>query len=63
MPGQYKIIANYFASNAPTIQGPVTLQATVITNFGRPNEKREPLTLRLTDKKEMQEIGTITINP
>ncbi len=61
VPGTYKIVANYFGSQQQTIQGPVTVHATVITNFGRPNEKRESMTLRLTDQKENVPIGEITI--
>jgi tetratricopeptide (TPR) repeat protein len=61
MPGKYKIKANYFGSQQQTVQGPVTVQATVITNFGRADEKRESLTLRLTDRKEDQVIGEVTV--
>lgn len=59
MPGMYKVEINYFGSRAATIQGPVTVQAEVITHFGRPNEKRRSLTLRLTEKKETFELGQI----
>lgn len=52
MPGTYKIEANYYGSQAAQIMGPVTGQAEVITHFGRPNEKRKSLTLRLEDKKK-----------
>jgi hypothetical protein len=41
--------------------GPVTVQATVITHFGRPDERRESLTLRLADQKEPVQIGKVTI--
>ncbi len=60
--GTYKIRANYFGSQQQTLQGPVTVQATVITNFARPDEKRQSLTLRLTDRKENQDIGEVTID-
>ena len=62
-PGTYQINANYFGSTQQTLQGSVTIQATLITNFGRPNEKRQSLTLRLTDKKETIPLGQITIAP
>ena len=39
--------------------GPITVQAEVITHFGRPNEKRRSLTLRLTEKKETLRIGEV----
>ena len=37
------------------------MQATVITNFGRPDEKRQALTLRLKDNKQVVDIGTVTL--
>jgi hypothetical protein len=61
MPGVYTIEANYYGSRAQKVMGPVTVQATVITHFGRPDEKRESLTLRLAEQKETVEIGKVTI--
>ena len=60
VPGVYKIAANYFGTSQQSLQGPVTVQATVITNFGRPTERRQSLTLRLTNQKETVPIGEIT---
>jgi Ca-activated chloride channel family protein len=59
IPGAYKIRAKYFGSRQQTLLGPVTATATVITNFGRPNEKRQVLTLRLSGAKDMVDIGEI----
>ena len=61
MPGQYKIQANYYGSSQISLVGPATVQATVITNFGRPDEKRQALTVRLTTQKEVVEIGTVEL--
>ena len=61
MPGQYKIQANFYGSRLQQIAGPTTVQATVITNFGRPGETRESLTLRLASAKEVVDIGTVTL--
>ena len=52
MRGTYKIEANYYGSQAVQLMGPVTVQAEVITHFGRPDEKRKSLTLRLREQKE-----------
>ena len=60
MPGKYIIKANFFGSRQQTLSGPTTLQATVITNFGRADETRKVITLRLTDAKETIEVGAIT---
>lgn len=61
VPGTYKIAANFYGSQQQSLQGPVTVQATVITNFGRANEKRQAMTLRLTEQKETVPIGEVTI--
>ena len=61
MKGKYKIQANFFGSHQQSLSGPTTLQAEVITNFGRPNEKRQALTLRLEKAKDVVDVGTITI--
>ncbi|MES2983070.1 MAG: VIT domain-containing protein [Verrucomicrobiota bacterium] len=57
--GSYTLKTNYFASRQQTVVGPATITATVFTNWGRPNEKRETLTIRLDKPKEKIEIGTI----
>jgi Ca-activated chloride channel homolog len=59
MHGTYKIEANYYGSQAAQLMGPVTVQAEVITHFGRPNEKRKSLTLRLEEKKETVLVGEV----
>ena len=59
MHGAYKIEANYYGSQASQLMGPVTVQAEVITHFGKPNEKRQSLTLRLEEKKETVLVGEV----
>jgi Ca-activated chloride channel homolog len=59
MHGTYKIEVNYFGSQAAQLMGPVTVQAEVIAHFGRPNEKRKSLTLRLEEKKETMLVGEV----
>ena len=61
MPGEYKIQANFYGSRQQELTGPCTVQATVITNFGRPDEKRQALTLRLSSAKEVVDIGTVKL--
>lgn len=63
MPGKYMIQTNYYGSRQQTLSGPTTLQATVITHFGRPDESRRALTLRLTEAKEVIDVGTIEYSP
>jgi len=59
MNGTYKIEVNYYGSQSVQLTGPITVQAEVITHFGRPNEKRRSLTLRLTETKETLRIGEV----
>lgn len=61
VPGVYKIQTNYYGSGEQKLTGGTTVQATVITNFGRPNEKRQHLTLRLTQNKETVTIGEVKV--
>jgi tetratricopeptide (TPR) repeat protein len=61
MPGQYQIKAHFYGNRDQKLVGPTTLQATIITNFGRVDEKREAITLRLTDAKDWVDIGTVTL--
>jgi Ca-activated chloride channel homolog len=58
MAGEYRIQSNFFGSRSQTLTGATTIQAMVITDFGRPNEARRSLTLRLTDAKEVIDLGT-----
>ncbi len=57
MPGKYNIQANYYFNTQQTLAGETTIQATIFTNFGRPNESRQAVTLRLTDIKKVVNIG------
>jgi Ca-activated chloride channel homolog len=58
-PGKYKIEANYYGSRAARLLGPVIVQVDVFTNYGRKNEQRKSLTLRLKDAQETVPIGEI----
>ncbi len=59
MRGTYKIKANYYSSRAVKLAGAVTLQVDVYTNYGRPNQRRRSLTLRLKESKENFFVGSI----
>ncbi len=59
MPGRYTIKTKFFGSSAAKLIGAVTLQVDIYTNYGRPNQKRKSLTLRLTERKEIFEVGSI----
>lgn len=57
--GQYKVLANYYGCGAPTLTGAVTLQVDVFTNYGRPDEKRRSITMRLKQPSEVVPVGEI----
>lgn len=59
--GLYKVLANYFGSRQQTLLGPATVTATVFTNWGREDEKRQILSLRLDKVKDKVPIGDVTL--
>ncbi len=59
MRGRYRIRTKYFGSSAAKLSGGVTLQVDVYTNYGRANQRRRSITLRLTKAKETFDVGVI----
>lgn len=61
MSGEYKIQANFYGSSQQKLAGPTTIQATIITDFGRADEKRQSITLRLVGQKETVDVGAVKV--
>ncbi|WP_167496430.1 VIT domain-containing protein [Desulfopila sp. IMCC35006] len=61
VPGSYKIKAHYFGSHQQTICGPCTVTVTVFTNYGRADESRQVLTLRLDASGDDHLVGEVEI--
>jgi len=59
--GTYTIEANYYGSGAQTLLGAATVKAVVWTDWGRPNQQRRELTLRLETSGEAVLVGTIDL--
>jgi len=59
--GTYKILSNYFASHQTALTGATTVTATVYTDWGTSQEKRQVLTLRLDKPKEKCFIGEVKL--
>ena len=59
--GTYTIKAHYYGDRQQSIAGPTTITAYIWTNYGTPQEKKQEITLRLKDTKEIVDIGTVTI--
>jgi Ca-activated chloride channel family protein len=60
MKGRYRVRTHYFGSRAVALTGGVTLQLDLVTHWGRPNESRRAITLRLTEAREDFLVGEIT---
>jgi Ca-activated chloride channel family protein len=63
MRGNYRVQANFYGSDAETLTGPTTVQAIVVTNYGRSGERRRAMTLRLTEAEDEVDIGTVAFAP
>jgi len=61
--GFYNVYVNYFGDSRQSITGPVTVYATMTTNYGRANQKTENITLQLEKSKEKKtiQIGQLTL--
>jgi hypothetical protein len=57
LPGKYKVQVNYYGSSRQTISGPTMIQAELFTNYGRPNEKKQNITVRLGQASEVVDVG------
>ena len=57
--GEYEVFVNYYASRQQTLLGPATVTATVFTDWGRPEEKRQTLSVRLDTPKDKVALGKV----
>ena len=57
--GKYKVQANYYGSSAQRITGPTTIYLEIYTNYGKPNEKKETITMQLTSEASVVDIGVM----
>jgi tetratricopeptide (TPR) repeat protein len=55
--GDYKVQANYYGTRSQSQLAPVNLHLTFITNFGKPNQKKQEVTIRLEDQKDIIDVG------
>ena len=58
--GAYKVRAHYFASHRQEVFGPATATATFFTNWGRPDQSSQTLSVRLDKEKRMLDLGEVT---
>lgn len=62
VPGVYSIKAHYFGSSQQAVVGACTVTVTVFTNYGRANEEKQVLTLRLDKPRDEVLVGEISID-
>ena len=55
------MLSNYFASHQTKLTGATTVTATVYTDWGTAQERRQVLTLRLEKPKSKHLIGEVSL--
>ena len=61
MRGKYTLRTKFYGASAAKLAGAVTLQVDVYTNYGRANQKRRSVTLRLTEEKETFTVADVVL--
>lgn len=59
MNGSYKIEVNYYGSRQMKITGPTTIQVELYTNYGKPTQKKQEITMRLEETKQVVQVGEL----
>ncbi len=59
--GKYKIEVNYFGNHQQVIAGATTLQVTLVTHFGLPQQQEQLISLRLKDQAETVFVGEFDV--
>lgn len=62
LPGVYKIKAHYYGSSQQSVVGACTVIVTVFTNYGRANENKQVLTLRLEKPSDEILVGEVSVD-
>ncbi|MDW3192642.1 MAG: DUF2135 domain-containing protein [Cytophagales bacterium] len=57
--GFYTVYVNYFSESRQTITGPVTIYATLYTNYGTAQQQMERIAVQVTDNKESRQIAQL----
>ncbi|MCP4137806.1 MAG: DUF2135 domain-containing protein [bacterium] len=59
--GKYAIDVNYYGNSQQVLAGTTTIQIQLFLNYGRKNQVKKEITLRLKDKKEVVKVGGFDI--
>ncbi len=57
--GEYRVLVDYYADNVQKISGPTVLKVTMFTNYGRSNENKETIIVRLDKEEDELEVGSL----
>ncbi len=57
--GNYKIMVDYYSDNVQKISGPTILKVNLFTNYGKKNEQKEVIIIRLDKEEDEIEVGNL----
>jgi len=63
LPGTYTVKVNYYGNTQQKLAGATTVQVEFQTAFDQAGSKRQSVTRRLTDKREVIEVGKFVFKP
>lgn len=55
--GKYIVQANYYGTHSQSLLAPVNLHLVFITNYGKPNQKKQEVTIRLENREDVINVG------
>lgn len=58
--GVYQVLVDYFADNVQKISGPTILKVSLFSHYGKPNEEKKTIIVRLDKEEEELEIGRLS---
>jgi hypothetical protein len=61
--GEYLVQSNYYGTHSQSILSPVNLHLIFISNFGKPNQKKQEVTIRLENKEDIIDVGKFSFIP
>lgn len=55
--GEYFVQSNYYGTSSQSLLAPVNLSLMFITNYGKPNQKKKEVNIRLENQKDVIDVG------
>ena len=57
--GKYKVLVDYYGDNVQKISGPTILKVSMFTNYGKANEEKKTITVKLDKEEDDIEVGNL----